>query len=73
MEATEHDLDKQDDGLREQHHNASGTKVRMEWDERRETKSRGSTLTTNARTELLENQKRKEQGCSGLMENISKL
>ena len=45
---------------REQHHNASGTKVRMEWNERRETRSWESTLTTNARTELLENQQWKE-------------
>ena len=47
-------------GRREQHHNASGTEKRMEWNERRETRSRGSTLTTNARTELLENPQRKE-------------
>ena len=44
----------------------------MEWSERSETRSRGSMLTTKARMELLENQQRKEQGCSGLVENISR-
>ena len=58
-------------GWREQQHNASGTKVRMEWNERRETRSWESTLTTNARTELLENQQRKEYAWYGLMEYIS--
>ena len=37
-------------GWREQQHNASGTNKRMEWIERRETRSWESMLTTNART-----------------------
>ena len=49
-----------DDERREQQHNASGTNVRIAWNEGRETRSWESTLTTKARTELLENQQRKE-------------
>ena len=33
----------------------------MEWDERRGTRSRGSTLTTNARTEMLETNNEKNK------------
>ena len=47
-------LPKQDDEWKEQHHNASGRNERMEWNERRETRSWESTLTTYSRTELLE-------------------
>ena len=44
-----------------QHRNASKTKVRMELDEQRKRRSRGSMLTKKARTELLENQQRKDK------------
>ena len=61
MEGTEHDLDNQDDGLKKTTRNASGTKVRMEWDERRAKRSRGSMLTTKARMELFEKQQRRNK------------
>ena len=53
-------------GRREQHRNASGRNKRMEWNERRKTRSRKSMLTRNARMELLDYQQRKYKLVVGL-------
>ena len=59
-------LTTRDDERREQHHYASGRNEKMEWNEQRETRFWESTLTTNARTELLDYQQRKDKLDVGL-------